>query len=80
MGDRIDAAGIDANVSLAGNQAFKWGGTVTKSKGYLWAENTPSGDTLVKGNIDGDVEAEFQVAVADGTRLASAWIAADLLL
>lgn len=79
-GDRIDLVDIDADVALAGNQAFKWGRTATKSKGYLWAENSANGDTIIKGNTDADTEAEFQVAVADGTRLPSAWIGADFLL
>jgi Ca2+-binding RTX toxin-like protein len=79
-GDKIDVSTIDANTSLTGNQAFKWGGTTLKGKGYLWAENLSNGDTLIKGNVDNDTDAEFQVAVADGSTAASYWASIDFFL
>ena len=79
-GDKIDVSSIDANTAIAGNQAFAWGGTTLKGAGYLYAENSASGDTIVKGNVDGDATAEFQVAVADGATNASLWLGLDFVL
>jgi Ca2+-binding RTX toxin-like protein len=74
--DRIDLGGIDANTTVDGNQAFKFGGS---GKGYLSVVEQ-NGDTLVRGNVDGDSTFELAILIKDGTVKASAYTAADFIL
>jgi hypothetical protein len=62
--DLMDVHSIDANVSRSGNQAFKWIGKAAFSgkAGELRAY-FDGADTIVKGNVDGDKYAEFQVRI-----------------
>jgi Ca2+-binding RTX toxin-like protein len=76
QGDRIDLAGIDANVTVDNNQAFHFGGT---GKGDLSLVES-NGNTLVRGNVDGDTGFEFALLIQDGTVKASAYTAADFIL
>ena len=78
LGDRIDVSGIDADATLSGIQHFKWGGTSTTGKGYLWAANVGS-ETHILGNTDTDSAAEFAVAIVDGSVTASKYVAADFI-
>ncbi len=78
LGDRIDVSKIDADATLSGIQHFKWGGTATKTKGYLWAANVGT-ETHILGNTDSDAAAEFEVAIVDGSVTASKYAAADFL-
>jgi Ca2+-binding RTX toxin-like protein len=59
--DRISVSGIDADLGLAGNQAFTWiGGKAFSDAGqlrYLWSGNS----TLIQGNTDADTAAEFEI-------------------
>lgn len=76
-GDRIDLRGIDANTSLAGDQAFQLG--TTHGIGHLWLSESGT-NTMVNGNVDGDAALEFQLAINDGATRASVYSAADFLL
>ena len=70
-------------MTLGGNQSFIWWDLTFQpafSTGYLWAENGPGGQTIIKGNVDFDATAEFQVAVADGGLNAAYWEAFDVFL
>jgi Ca2+-binding RTX toxin-like protein len=60
--DDISLSGIDANGSLAGNQAFTWGGT-TATANAVWY--TVSGaNILVRGDVDGDAVYDFEIQIA----------------
>ena len=76
-GDRIDLGGIDANVTADGNQAFHFDGT---GKGDLSLVDLSNGNTLVRGNVDGDDAFEFRLVIEDGAVKASAYEAADFIL
>ena len=78
VGDRIDLRGIDA-ISGGSDNAFKWGGTTTKSAGYIWLA-TVGTDTVIRGNTDSDSTAEFEVRIADGSVSHTAYTSADFLL
>lgn len=78
MGDRIDLRGIDG-ISGGSDNAFKWGGTTTKSAGYIWLA-TVGTDTVIRGNTDSDSTAEFEVRIADGSVSHTAYSSADFLL
>jgi Ca2+-binding RTX toxin-like protein len=75
-GDVIAVTGIDANAGVAGNQNFVFGGT---GVGRLSCVNLGT-STLVRGNVDGDADFEFQCLIEDGAVLASAYRVGDFLL
>jgi Ca2+-binding RTX toxin-like protein len=60
--DILDLSQIDANTTLAGNQAFNWTGTGNffKSAGDLWVSVATQG-TLLEGDVNGDAIADFAV-------------------
>lgn len=64
-GDKLDLSGIDANAALAGNQSFTLtsGPAFTATAQLVVAyETRADGDyTVVKGNVDGDADADFQI-------------------
>ena len=80
--DSIDLSAIDADTTIAGNQAFRWtdATTGTPAKGYLMAVAGTGTDTWILGNTDSDATAEFQLAVVDGTILPEYWLADDFFL
>lgn len=78
--DLIGLFAIDADATVAGNQAFTFGGTTQKGIGFLWVEENPdTAGSLVMANNGG---AELLViAVTDGDgRNASDWRADDFVL
>lgn len=75
-GDVIDLSTIDANTTIAGNQAFTFGG---RGAGGLSLVDQ-GGDTLVRGNTDGDSAFEFAILLRDGGRHASVYSDADFVL
>jgi hypothetical protein len=75
-GDVIDLAGIDANTTLAGNQAFVFGGT---GIGGLSLVNAGE-NTLVRCNADDDAAFEFELLIEDGGILASVYRPGDFVL
>ncbi|PKP67638.1 MAG: hypothetical protein CVT86_01045 [Alphaproteobacteria bacterium HGW-Alphaproteobacteria-8] len=83
--DRIDLSAIDANTTVAGNQAFTYWGVQTtvaglsKGAGALWAQNVGS-ETVIFGNIDADNTIEFALRIADGATSAGAYWGGDFVL
>jgi hypothetical protein len=65
LGDKIDLTRIDADTSLAGDQAFSFigGSAFGNHAGELRAFDQGGGIWLVQGDVDGDGNADFQVAV-----------------
>ena len=62
-GDRIDLSGLDADLAMAGDQAFVWIGAAsfTNVAGQLRFEVPVSGPRQLLGDVDGDGAADFQV-------------------
>jgi serralysin len=75
--DRIDLAQIDAHTGAAGVQHFVFGGS--HAVRHLWLSESDGG-TLVSGNVQGGGAPEFQLLIADGATLASAYTADDFIL
>ena len=71
-GDKIDVSTIDANSTLAGNQAFTFIGAAAFSNtaGELRAE-VISGNTLISADINGNGVADFSVLVKGVTSMTS---------
>jgi Ca2+-binding RTX toxin-like protein len=66
-GDRIDVSAIDANVGAAGNQQFQLisGGSFT-SAGQIRQSHITTEDgefTILSGNVDGNTDADFEIAI-----------------
>lgn len=76
-GDVLDLSGIDANVTLAGNQAFLFSSSGAAGTCYLTERN---GETLVCGHVNKDGILDFQVRIADGAITASQYAANDFIL
>ena len=77
MIDRIDLSALDANVRVAGNQAFFLGGsTFTKKAGELIQVATADG-LVLHGDMNGDGRADFGMLLAHQT---AALVAADFVL
>ncbi|TKB90751.1 MAG: calcium-binding protein [Nitrospira sp.] len=75
LGDQIDLRDIDANVSVAGNQAFTWKGATPGGAGTLWY----TGGVLY-GNVDGDATPEFQIQLVGSPALSVGGTGTDILL
>lgn len=85
-GDVIDLSGIDADATLAGNQAFSFLGAVSSAAGIgfgaggLWVEDF-GGQTRLFGNTDADGVIEFSVRINDGPEtVATDYTAGDFIL
>ncbi|WP_424927489.1 calcium-binding protein [Amaricoccus tamworthensis] len=85
-GDTIGLNDIDADTTLAGNQAFVFLGAVSDATGmsygagHLWTVNTGS-NTYVRGNVDGDDFLELTILIEDGAdATASDYTADDFFL
>ena len=65
QGDKIDLSAIDANLRLAGNQAFEFVGTdgFSGSAGELRYQQA-SGTTLIFVDLDGDRRADFSIELS----------------
>lgn len=75
-GDRIDLSAIDADLVVAGNQAFVFGG---KGRGHLWfAEGGTV--TIVYANVDDDAAPEFELCIHDGSVRSWAYTVHDFIL
>ncbi|WP_444462947.1 calcium-binding protein [Rhodobacter capsulatus] len=61
--DHIDLSMIDANINRAGHQAFSY---QNHEASYgIWLDFASNGDGLVRGDVDGDSEADFQIRLSD---------------
>lgn len=72
--DRIGLAGMDANVSAAGDQAFAWSGARPAAHAVWVAGGT--GGCMLSGDVNGDGRADFQIWLQNVGTLG----ATDLLL
>jgi Ca2+-binding RTX toxin-like protein len=66
--DRIDLSAIDANMAIAGNQAFSWRGfgNFSSAPGQLIEKmfdqaGTANDKTVIYGDVNGDARADFQI-------------------
>jgi Ca2+-binding RTX toxin-like protein len=66
-GDKIDLFAIDANPTLAGNQAFTWATALTGAAGQLVVTKTSDTATvdgyLVQADVNGDKVADFALQI-----------------
>jgi Ca2+-binding RTX toxin-like protein len=62
-GDRIHLALMDANVGLAGDQAFVLGGTAFTGVAGELIQTLSAGQLLVQGDVDGNGRADFAILV-----------------
>ncbi|SEW42680.1 Ca2+-binding protein, RTX toxin-related [Cognatiyoonia koreensis] len=76
--DVISVAGIDANETIAGNQAFILG--TAPGVGRLTLRDSVNGFTVVEGYIDNGRTVDFSFLIEDGSVLASSYTASDFLL
>jgi len=63
--DYIDLSGIDANTTVGGNQAFHFGGTTFDNDAgeLIRFYHAGSNTTFFQGDVDGDDDADFSIAV-----------------
>ena len=64
--DRIDLSAIDANTTVAGNQAFAFIGTAAFTAAGQLRLTTANGELSVAGDINGDKIADFAITIAGG--------------
>lgn len=76
-GDVIDLRGIDANLNLAGNQAFVWSASGAAGTLSLSEQN---GNTILTGHVNNDRVADFQLVIVDGGIAATQYSADEFLL
>ena len=76
-GDVIDLRGIDANLNLAGNQAFTW--NASRAAGTISLSDV-NGNTVVTGHVNNDGVADFTLIIADGGITASQYTNNEFLL
>ena len=76
-GDRIDLSGIDANLNVAGNQAFVFSASAAAGTLVLREVN---GNTVLEGHVNGDRAVDFQLIIADGGITAYQYSADEFLL
>ena len=64
QGDVLDLSAIDANLSLAGDQAFQFVGAFTKQAGQATLiYNAAAGITQLRLDVDGDGKADYQANI-----------------
>ena len=59
--DKLDLSGIDANPTVAGNQAFRWVGMAELDGPGELGFVVAGGNTIVQASTDTDAAAEFQI-------------------
>jgi serralysin len=59
--DKIDLMGIDADTSLAGNQAFRWVGSAALTGAGDVGYFTSGGNTIVRASNDADGASELEI-------------------
>ncbi|MBL8659453.1 MAG: PQQ-dependent sugar dehydrogenase [Rhodospirillales bacterium] len=79
--DRINLKGIDANESMAGNQAFVFVGTAAFTGPGQVHVRSPGMNTLIEANTKGSLAPDFVILVSDGAdKVAADWVAGDFIL
>jgi serralysin len=76
-GDLIDLRAIDADETISGNQAFVLDGD--RETGHLWLTDD-DGDTIVRGNTDGQSGSNFKLVIEDLRVAAADYTEDDFLL
>lgn len=76
-GDRINLAGIDANLNFAGNQAFVFSASRAAGTVVLSEQGT---NTLLLGHVNNDGVADFQLIIADGAVRATQYSLDEFIL
>ena len=61
LADKIDLMGIDADTTVAGNQAFRWVGTAALTGAGQVGYFTSGGNTIIRGSNDADAASEFEI-------------------
>ncbi|WP_319412518.1 VWA domain-containing protein [uncultured Cohaesibacter sp.] len=59
--DKVDLAGIDANNSVGGNQAFSFNGHVAKAYSVWWVDT--GSDIVLRGDVNGNLTADFEIQI-----------------
>lgn len=72
--DRIDLSLIDAHSSLKGNQAFVFIGAAAFTAPAQLRYTLLNGEGLLEGNVDSNLGADFQIALAGAPALAAGWL------
>jgi Ca2+-binding RTX toxin-like protein len=72
--DRIDLSLIDAHSSLKGNQAFVYIGAAAFTAPAQLRYTLLNGEGLLEGNVDSNLGADFQIALAGAPALAAGWL------
>ena len=60
LADKIDLMGIDADTTVAGDQAFHWVGTAPLSGPGEVGFFTSAGNTIIRASNDADAASEFE--------------------
>lgn len=68
--DDIDLSLLDANTGRSGNQAFAYSGTAAAAHSVWYAKQADG--VLVRGDVNGNKTADFEIWVDDATRLGAA--------
>ncbi|MCS5692780.1 M10 family metallopeptidase C-terminal domain-containing protein [Cyanobium sp. FGCU-6] len=72
--DRIDLSLIDAHSSLKGNQAFVFIGSAAFSAPAQLRYFLLGSEGLLEGNVDNNLAADFQIALAGAPALTAGWL------
>jgi hypothetical protein len=59
--DDIDLMGIDADTTVAGNQAFRWVGTAALTGAGQVGFFTSGGNTIIRMSTDADAQSEGEI-------------------
>ena len=59
--DKIDLMGLDADATVAGNQAFRWVGTAALGGPGEVGFFTSGSTTIIRGSTDADAASEFEI-------------------
>lgn len=68
-GDRISLSAIDANVKVAGNQAFTFNMTTPRANSIWYVKS--GANLIVKADVNGNTPPDFEILVKDRTSLLS---------
>ncbi|MBA3755652.1 MAG: calcium-binding protein [Nitrosomonas sp.] len=78
--DQVDVNAIDAKTAVGGNQNFAFISTTAFSAaGQIRVFNSGS-NTVIQGNVNGNLAADFEILVQDGGAVAANWVAGDFFL
>ena len=61
LSDKIDVIGLDADTTVAGNQAFHWVGTAALTGAGEIGYFTSGGNTIIRASTDADKASEFEI-------------------